>query len=202
MKIFQPHISIHRLADYAEGRLLPDEQPVVERHVAACSQCDDQVSDLRRLIQLMRSDRSEDAPVFALVRVYQLFVARQGFRPSAPGLRKRVLAELAFESVEMAAGFRTRAGLPGARQLLFHAGENEIDLRIEPVDQAWIVSGQVFGKAAVHDRVLLQGERETRHTALNDLREFVLPPVQIGQYRMILSLEDRDIEIDDIRLGL
>ena len=89
--------------------------------------------------------------------------------------------------------------MPGSS---FHAGVDEIDLRIEPAGQVWTVSGQVLGGSAANGRAILQGTSGISQTVLNELSEFTLPPVQAGTYKLILSLANVDVEIEEIRIGL
>ena len=201
MNIFGPHLELHQLADYAEGRLQPDEQPPLETHLAGCSQCFSQVRELKRLIGLMRTDTAQDAPEYVIQRAIQLLQTRNVPAFTSSVFRRLIQAVLQFDSMGLAPGFGLRSGKPGVRQMLFRAGANEIDLRIEPKDQAWIVSGQVFGKDIANGRVLLQGANDKSETALNELSEFVLPPVHPGTYRLLLNLEHVDVEIDEIRIG-
>jgi hypothetical protein len=116
-------------------------------------------------------------------------------------LQRRILAALHFDSLGLAPAFGVRSGKPGARQLLFHAGVDEIDLRIEPAGEAWSVSGQVLGKATAHGRAILQGAESLSQAVLNELSEFTLPPVQAGTYTLILSLAEVDVEIEELRIG-
>jgi hypothetical protein len=116
-------------------------------------------------------------------------------------LRDRILAALHFDSLGLAPAFGVRSGKPGARQLLFSTGTDEIDLRIEAAGEEWIVSGQVLGVSAASGRAILQGPLTVSQTTLNELSEFTLPPVGTGTYRLVLCLADRDVELEEIRIG-
>ena len=201
MNIFEPHIPFHRLVDYAESRLLPNEKISLEIHLEACSRCHGHALELRHLIELMRADTGQNAPVAVIQRANQIFRLRAIAPVAASGRQPRILAVLQFDSLGMAPSFGMRSGKPGSRQILYQAGENEIDLRIEPSDQAWILSGQVFGEAVANDKAILQGEMLTTWTALNPWKEFVLPPVQNGMYTLLLQLTHLDVEIENLRLG-
>jgi hypothetical protein len=48
----------------------------------------------------------------------------------------------------------------------------------------------------------LQGTAGISQTTLNELSEFTLPPVQAGSYKLVLSLANVDVEIEEIRIGL
>lgn len=202
MNIFLHHIPFSQLDDYVEGHLPLDKRAELEAHIAACSQCSGEIAQLERLIGFMRTDTTQDAPLSVITRAVHLFRSIPVLAPTSSSLRRRVLAVLHFDSVGLAPAFGVRSGKPGARQLLFSTGVDEIDLRIEPAGQAWLVSGQVLGESTATGMAVLQGAAGTSETALNELSEFTLPPVQAGTYKLILNLTNADVEIDEIRIGL
>jgi hypothetical protein len=202
MNIFPDHISFGHLVDYVEGNLPLDQRVDLELHVATCSRCYAELSELERLLGLMRTDDSQTAPSSLIDRAKDLFRLRNVPTTPPSGLRSRILAALHFDSLGLAPAFGVRSGKPGARQLLFSTGTDEIDLRIEPAGQEWIVSGQVLGESAASGRAILQGPSALSQTTLNELSEFTLPPVQPGIYKLILSLENVDVELEEIRIGL
>lgn len=196
-----PHIPSNRLADLAEGRLPPDEQVQLEAHLAACARCSGEVAELKRLVELMRADNAEDAPPSVIARTVRLFHSRAVPAPDSPGLRRHVAAVLRFDSAGLAPAFGVRSGEPSARQLLLSAEAHDLDLRIEPADKLWIVSGQVLGEPAAGGQAELRGETTTRQAALNEQCEFSLPPVPAGRYKLILHLANENVEVDDLRIG-
>jgi anti-sigma factor RsiW len=195
------HIPFSRLVDLAEGRLLPDERAHLETHLAACSRCSDEAAQLERLIGLMRTDTTEDAPPPVIARAVQLFQAQRLPASAAPGLRRHILAVLRFDSVGLAPAFGVRSGEPSARQLLFSSEAYDIDLRIEPAGQAWIVSGQVLGESTAGGQAELHGVTGANPAALNEQSEFTLPAVAAGRYKLILHLADVDVELDELKIG-
>jgi hypothetical protein len=113
-----------------------------------------------------------------------------------------VLAILRFDSSGLAPVFGVRSGLMGTRQLLFSASPDEIDLRIEPADQDWTISGQILGRSSPGGKVILEGKSSgVREVPLNEQSEFVITPVEAGVYRLILELDKTEIEIEEIRIG-
>ena len=196
------HIPFSQLVDYVEGDLPLDMRVDLEAHAAACSRCFGELAQLERLVRLMRTDTAQDAPSSIINHAVDLFRKKTVRAPTLSGLHSRILAALHFDSVGLAPAFGVRSGKPGTRQLLYHAGVDEIDLRIEPAGQAWTVSGQVLGGAAANGRAILQGTAGISQTTLNELSEFTLPPVQAGTYKLVLSLANVDVEIEEIRIGL
>ncbi|HEU0294605.1 MAG TPA: zf-HC2 domain-containing protein [Anaerolineales bacterium] len=195
------HIPFRHLVDYVEGNLPLDMRVDLELHVADCSRCAGELAQLERLVALMRTDTSQDASASVIQRAVDLFRPRTVRTSISSGLHGRILAALHFDSLGLAPAFGVRSGKPGVRQLLFHGGLDEIDLRIEPTGEAWTVSGQVLGKSTAYGRAILQGAVSISQAVLNELSEFTLPPVQAGTYKLILSLADVDVEIEEIRIG-
>ena len=202
MNNFLHHIPVSQLADYIEGNLSLIQRVDLETHLAICSRCSHDLTQLERLVGLMRTDTSEDAPPSVMERALHLFRPSAEPESASSGFRNRILAVLHFDSIGLAPAFGVRSGKPGARQLLFHADRDEIDLRIEPTGQAWTVSGQVLGKSAANGIAVLQGTAGISEAALNELSEFTLPPVQKGVYKLTLTLTNVDVEIDELRIGL
>jgi anti-sigma factor RsiW len=201
MNIFQHHVSISELADYIEGHLSLLKRMELESHFAVCSRCAGDLAELERLITLMRTDTSQDAPPSVIDRAVLLFRSRTSNASTSFESPRRLLAVLHFDSLGLAPAFGVRSGKPGARQLLYSTSVNEIDLRIEPAEQEWIVSGQVLGREKASGMAILQGDSGTREAALNEISEFTLPPVQAGTYKLILNLSNVEVEIEEIRIG-
>jgi hypothetical protein len=209
MNLSRDHLSINQIADLVEDRLPPDERSSFEAHIAVCSRCSSDLSRLKHLIGVMRSDSSEDAPPSFIARAVRLFRSRSAVSPADPGSRRHVQAVLRFDSNNFAPAFGVRSGGPGARQLLFYGvalGNDlqiyEIDLRMENSGQSWIVSGQVFGQAAEGGKARLQSATSKKSALLNDQCEFNLPPVEAGTYRLVLSLADVDVEVNELKVGV
>ncbi len=190
------HIQFAKLADLVEGRLLPPERAGVEQHVATCAQCSADVQWLRRTLDLMHTDASEDAPAHVVAHAVRLFRSPQ----PAPSPLRRILAALQWDSGHMEPSFGVRSGAVAARQLLLNAGPYDVDLRIRPEGSAWVVAGQVLGPSA-HGRVMLHSAAKAAETDLNAQSEFVLPVVPEGSYTLTLRLADAAITFEQLELG-
>jgi anti-sigma factor RsiW len=195
-----PHLSFERLTDLVEGRVSANEQAGVHSHLATCPRCAADLAWLKRAIALMRSDDSQDAPPWAIARAVGLFRSRAEQAAPLPNLRERVLARLRLDSAQRPLALGLRTGQAAARQLLFGAGEHDLDIRLTPAGSAWVVSGQVLG-AEASGSVELRGEAIRMRAGLNDLSEFALPPVPAGRYALILRLAEAEIAIADLEVG-
>jgi len=198
MRLTRQHIAFERLADLAEGRLAPEDERGARAHLADCADCAGQAAQLARLTSLMRADVSEDAPRDVLMNAIALFRARRA--EGAPGLLRRVVAALTFDSSTLTPAFGVRSGQAApARQLLFSAGDFDVDLRLAPGGEGWTVSGQVLGPCGGGEVEVAAGGRHER-AGLNDLCEFTLPPVPEGVYTLRLRVGEVEVEIPELSL--
>ena len=194
MNLTSPHLEFDKLADMAEGRLA-DSKTLA--HLAECRECSKKLSHLERTIEMMRTDRMEDAPAYAFERAKNMLRAR--IKP-ADSFLKQVFATLKFDSLLEAPAFAIRSAATSERQLLFSAGENDLQLQIIQTGGRYVVSGQVLGPCA-GGQVELQGMRVTVNATLSDLCEFTLASVPEGTYLLTLRLPDAELKIPDLNLG-
>jgi anti-sigma factor RsiW len=202
MRLTPKHIPFARLADLAEGRLSPEEAALERPHLSSCARCSEQAAQLGRISMLMRADTSEDAPPDVIDGVVRMFRARATQEAREPGLLRRLVAALTFDSSSLTPAFGVRSGQAApARQLLFSAGDFDVDLRLAPGGEGWTVSGQVLGPCSGGEVELsaTDGTTATR-AALNELCEFTLSPVAEGVYALRLRLDESEIEIPELSL--
>ncbi len=203
MRLTPRHIPFARLADLAEGRLTAAETAAARGHLEGCGACAGQAAELERVTGLMRADTSEDAPRDVLFNAVQLFRSRPPVAAETHGLLRRLVASLSFDSGARTPAFGLRSSAnAAARQLLFSAGDVDVDLRLVPSGDGWAVSGQVLGECAA-GRVELFAEGDDTSAAradLNDLCEFTLPTVPAGTYTLRLTLDDAEIEVPSLSL--
>src|SRR4051812_30297858 len=121
------HLPFEKLADLAEGRLSPEERATLQSHISSCSPCAEKLSGLESVIVIMRNDEGEDAPNALISGAINLFRSRSTLKE--PSLSKRIAAALSFDSFQMSPAYGVRSGQTQARQLLYSAGEYDLDLR-------------------------------------------------------------------------
>ena len=173
------------------------EQSTLMAHLTACSKCSEVLAGLTRVIDLMRTDDSESAPRDALAYATAIF---QRTKPSS--VLRRIVAVLSFDSTSSVPEFGMRSARSAGQQILFTAEDVDIDLRVLAQADNWVVSGQLLGSTCTDARVELTGLDNQVSTLLNDLCEFNLAPVTAGTYQLSLRLADREIEIQNLRLGV
>lgn len=193
------HPSADQLITIAEGRILPNDWEAVSVHIAACPRCTTEIARLERLIGLMSTDNSEDAPVHVIARAVRL-LAQRAVTP-LPGFRRRLLATLQFDSAQRPLVLGVRGAWSPPRQLLFSDGDHMFDVRITPSDTDWTVAGQVLGSGSSESgRVELRGSSGIFQTVLNVLGEFTLL-VPSGTYVLLVALSDVEVEIPELTIG-
>jgi anti-sigma factor RsiW len=202
MRLTPRHIPFARLADLAEGRLSPEEAAAERAHLDACTSCAGQAAQLGHLAALMRADTTEDAPPALVSGVVRMFRARPA-QAAEPGLLRRLVAALAFDSSSQTPAFGVRSGQAApARQMLFSAGDLDVDLRLARGAEGWTVSGQVLGPCAGGAVELVGDDGSTAARAsLNELCEFtLLPPTPDGAYALRLRFDQTEVEIPELSL--
>jgi hypothetical protein len=189
-------ISYERLVDLAEGRIASVDAAALRQQIANTPAAIE-LTQLDRLVQLMRSDKSEDAPSYVINRALRLM------RQPAPaqqmsGLR-RLLALVQFDSYTQPFAAGVRSGPDAVRQMLFVAEDTELDLRIVPESGQWRISGQVLG-TDTEGSITLAGSEAHHEVALNELSEFQLPLVNKGAYSLILRTGVHEI-VAEMEIG-
>jgi hypothetical protein len=201
MKPTSQHVPFERLADLAEGRAAGEEGRDDREHLAACADCAAQAAELARLATLMRADDSADAPRDVIYRAVGLFGARRT-AAGRPGALRRLVAALSFDSGAHAPAYGLRSASAAARQLLFTAGDLDVDLRLAEEGGGWVVSGQVLGPCAAGRAEVYDAETDelVAGAGLNSLCEFALPRLAAGDYTLRLVLDETEVEVPGLSL--
>ncbi|MFZ4661801.1 MAG: anti-sigma factor family protein [Caldilineaceae bacterium] len=199
---FRPsHIPFDRLVDWVEARLSAEERDQLQRHLTSCAHCRQELTQIERLFGLLQSDTTVDPPAAVVNRAVRIFRPRQA--EVTPPLLQRIVAALQFDSLQLAPSMGLRSGAATPRQLLFSAGDYDLDLRLTPTEQTdgWLFTGQVLGSDTPTGRVTVEGATGVVETSLSMLGEFVLPPITAGNYTLVVQLADAEITVDTIQVG-
>lgn len=188
------HIPLETLADIVEDRATPEAREAALAHVANCSACDDRLRTLQQLILTMKSDTSIDAPRDVLMSAINI-VAPKTQRPL-----RRIVATLIFDSRTAGPAFGMRSLHTSSRQLLYSAQQTDLDLRITIQNEECIVTGQVICDGCAGGRVEISGATGSAETSLNELCEFTLPAIPVGNYSLRVRMVDVEIEIPELEL--
>ncbi|MCO6510551.1 MAG: hypothetical protein J5I65_07130 [Aridibacter famidurans] len=149
--------------------------------------------NIERIIRLMQTDDSADAPSEAVKWSKNLFRTRQ----KQPSALQRIKAVLKLDIAPGQAVFGERSGAAEARQMLFEAGEFGIDLRVSASEGAFEVKGQILGEG-FENREASLGDHVTR---TSDLGEFVFKAVEAGTYTFAVGNGEEEIVIEGIEIS-
>jgi hypothetical protein len=151
---------------------------------------------LKKMIYLMQTDKSEDAPPDAVKWAKNIFRARAVEQKKS--FAQKVLAVLQMDLSPDKAAFGERsASASQARQMLFGAGENSVDLRITKNEKDLLtIHGQILGEGFANSTVKL-GEFSSE---TNDLSEFKFSEIPAGNYDLIFQTNETEIVIENLNL--
>ena len=180
---------------------MPAEEAQLRAQIVSDERANADVRWLERVVGAMRRDAAwnEEPPAEVGARAVRLFRARNSNEPLS--LLQRLQAVLHFDSLLTPQPVGLRSGQPIERQLLFTAGEYSVDLRITPSGGLWSLAGQVLGPTVGGGQAALAGLVATVEAILNELSEFVLPPVPAGDYTLTLRLSDVEVEVARLQIG-
>jgi hypothetical protein len=198
------HVSAEALMNYVEGRVSDAEHTAVETHLTACRECVELKQELQALSFRLRQDASFEPPADLVEWGIHLF--QPIMRPENGGLPK-FIASLVFDTFDqpMFAGMR-RVGTP-PRQLLFRAGEIDVDVKIESMEanDRITLAGQVLsaGTKFFDDTpVKLESHGIVRYrTKTNVVGEFIFDEVPKDTYHLSVDVPEGQITLFCVHRG-
>lgn len=149
--------------------------------------------NIERIIRLMQTDESTDAPSEAVKWSKNIFRTRE----KQPSALQKIKAVLKIDLAPGKAVFGERSGAAEARQMLFEAGEFGIDLRVAESEGRFEVKGQILGEGFENQEARL-GKHATRS---NELGEFVFNEVEPGTYTFAIGNGEEEIVIEGIEIS-
>jgi hypothetical protein len=84
--------------------------------------------------------------------------------------------------------------------MLFSADEIGIDLRIAQTDKGFTVSGQILGADSGAQAIKLASEEKSFDARTSELGEFKFENVSKGSYALTLTVQDKEIIIENIEI--
>ena len=154
---------------------------------------------INHIIKLMQTDDSADAPKNAVQWAKNIFLTRAA--PSKKSFVQKFLAVLQMDLSPNKAAFgeRSAAGAQ-ARQMLYEAGDNSLDLRIKQSENDLILQGQILGEGFAGCVVKLFNEDKAFETLTNELSEFNLSGISSGKYTLRLQNGEAEVIIENLEL--
>ena len=199
------HVSTEEIMSYTDGKTSVAERLAVEKHMAGCLECRELSQEFRNLITRLEQDSTFEPPADLVQWGISLF--QPVVQPHTEGTLRRLIASLVFDTYDqpMLAGVR-RVGAP-PRQLLFRAGEVDVDVKIESMeanDRITLV-GQVLSNAAKffdNTPVKLESHGIVRYkTRTNIVGEFSFDEVPKDTYHLSVDLPEGQITLFCVHRG-
>ena len=193
------HITVENLINYIEGQPTDVEKPTLESHLGTCSECTELKQEFHALMTQLREDSSNEPPAESVQWGISLF--QPVMQPESRSTFRKMIASLVFDTYDqpMLAGVR-RVGEP-PRQLLFRAGDVDVDVKIESMeanDRITLV-GQVLSSATKffdNNPVKLESHGIVRYrTRTNVVGEFSFDEVPKDTYHLSVDLPEGQITL-------
>lgn len=163
------------------------------------SKHDGNESTVNKIVRLMQADESVDAPPQAIQWSKNIFRAR--IAEPKKSFVQRIAAILQIDLSPENAVFGERSASTGkARQMLFQAGENSLDLRIKKEEKGFSLRGQVLGTGFDNCAVKLTNGENVFQSETNELSEFGFAEIPRGKYDLVVQSGEREIVINGLEL--
>jgi hypothetical protein len=198
------HVSLEALMNCIDGSASERERSTVEAHVMNCKDCADQKQEFQFLLTHLQEDSAFEPPADVLKESIGIF--QQVFRPERKSI-PHFIASLVFDTFDqpMFAGMR-RMGAP-PRQLLFRAGDVDVDVKIESMeanDRITLVGQVLSSTTKFFDNapVKLESHGIVRYrTQTNVVGEFSFDEVPKDTYHLSVELPEGEITLFCVHRG-
>jgi len=199
------HVKTEDLVDYADNRMLDQARAEIELHFSECRDCDGLRQDIQNLVLQLQSEAAFEPPADLVQWGIRLFEPLA--QPTTGEKLRKMVATLVFDTFDqpVLAGVR-RVGTAG-RQLLFRAGDIDVDVKIESVESDERISlvGQVLAttsKFLENTPVRLQAHGLTRFSTMTNLvGEFSFDEVPKDTYHLSVDLPEGQITLFCVHRG-
>jgi len=188
-----------------DGRISTENKLAVESHLVECGECAELNQELQGLVLQLQADASYEPPAELVKWGVSLF--QPMLQPATGGKLRKMIAALVFDTFDqpMLAGVR-RVGAP-PRQLLFRAGDVDVDVKIESMeanDRITLV-GQVLSTTAKffdNTPVKLESHGIVRYRTITNLvGEFSFDEVPKDTYHLSVDLPEGQITLFCVHRG-
>ena len=199
------HITTENLIAYMDGQVSDVEKSTLETHLAGCRECTELKQEFQSLMTQLHDDSSFEPPAELVQWGINLF--QPVIQPETGGGLRKIIASLVFDTYDepILAGVRGVGAPP--RQLLFRAGDVDVDVKIESMeanDRITLV-GQVLSSATKffdNTPVKLESHGIVRYrTRTNVVGEFSFDEVPKDTYHLSVDLPEGQITLFCVHRG-
>ena len=191
------HPTTETILDFLENKAASASLDSLEEHLTSCGRCESKSQEFQQLTGFLQEDAANEPPSHLLEWSVELF--QPVLRPQGSTLR-RIFGALVFDSFEqpLPAGIRSVGSVP--RQLLFKAGDLDIDVRIESdMEDRISLAGQVLSESTdffENTPVRLESHGMVRYkTQTNPVGEFSFDAVPQETYHLSMDLPEGQLTL-------
>ena len=175
----------------------------IASHLSTCSRCEETQRWLSQMLDLTATDESFDFPEDVIQWSVAQFKASGESAPS----RMQILATLVFDNLLTARVVEVRSTAPpaGTRQMLYNAGNYDVDIRIEqlPDLDSFHLIGQIMVAGNTRSPlegliVRLTGGASGASAVTDALGMFHMRSINPGEYDLIINVPEGDLVINAI----
>ena len=201
------HVNAEKLMEYRDGQLTEESKAMIDSHLSHCADCSKMNQELQEFMISIESDSLFEPPADTLRWGMNLFQPMLQPKESVGARVRKIVASLVFDTYDepAPAGVR-RVGAP-PRQLLFRAGDVDVDVKIESMETNDRISlvGQVLSnneKFFDNTPVKLESHGMVRYkTMTNFVGEFVFDEVPKDTYHLSVDLPEGQITLFCVHRG-
>jgi hypothetical protein len=201
------HVNAENLMEYIDGQATSEAKVTIESHLSECSDCLQLKQELGQFVFQLQQDATFEPPAELVQWGMSLFQPMLQPKQTIGGKIRKFVASLVFDTFDepMLAGVR-RVGAP-PRQLLFRAGDVDVDVKIESMEANDRISlvGQVLSnteKFFDNTPVKLESHGTVRYkTMTNFVGEFAFDEVPKDTYHLSVDLPEGQITLFCVHRG-
>jgi hypothetical protein len=201
------HVNAENLMEYMDGQATSEAKVTIESHLSECSDCLQLKQELGQFVLHLQQDATFEPPAELVQWGVSLFQPMLQPKQTIGGKIRKFVASLVFDTFDepMLAGVR-RVGAP-PRQLLFRAGDVDVDVKIESMEANDRISlvGQVLSnteKFFDNTPVKLESHGTVRYkTMTNFVGEFAFDEVPKDTYHLSVDLPEGQITLFCVHRG-
>ena len=199
------HLTVDNIVNYMDCQASAVENLAAKEHLSACRECTELQQEFQILVTRLQEDSAFEPPTELVQWGVELF--QPVLQAEGGGKLRKFIASLVYDTFDqpMLAGVR-RVGVP-PRQLLFKAGDVDVDVKIESMeanDRITLV-GQVLSsdtKFFDDTPVKLESHGVVRYrTRTNVVGEFSFDEVPKDTYHLSVDLPEGQITLFCVHRG-
>ena len=199
------HISVEGLIDYVDGQIPDATKNQIAQHLANCADCAELKQELQSLVLQLQADLANEPPAELIQWGNRLFQPLA--QPSTGSKLRKLVAALVFDTFDQPLLAGVRHAGTAARQLLYRAGDVDVDVKIESMESNERITlvGQVLAtstKFLENAPVKLESHGLTRFkTTTNLVGEFSFDEVPKDTYHLSVDLPEGQITLFCVHRG-